>query len=249
MGPRYNHYYFGDYYASNYQEGGIYASFSFQSSRYGYDPFYSHQRWRCTAMTGPGSIRWLHPSNIVAIHEAARPPRTWSAQIKIDSRPADATQNRVQVAVSLEQMTKRKDGPVRFQPVAREERKQIVQRGQEVQKSREQRRTVETTVGNPAARPPGAALEPARVPLPRSRIVAKPANKLGGNQAPPKMPQAPKFNPPDQPKGETPGRVTNPERNIPQPPPRTPETETKAAPGQNQPASRERQVQPEQPCG
>ena len=38
--PSYHHYYFGDYYDSRYDRGGFYASFSFQSSRYGYDPFY-----------------------------------------------------------------------------------------------------------------------------------------------------------------------------------------------------------------
>jgi hypothetical protein len=43
--PSYSHYYFGDYYAPSYYQGGFYASFSFQSSRHGYDPFYSRQRW------------------------------------------------------------------------------------------------------------------------------------------------------------------------------------------------------------
>jgi hypothetical protein len=43
--PVYEHYYFGDYYAASYVRGGYYASYSFQSSRYGYDPFYAHQRW------------------------------------------------------------------------------------------------------------------------------------------------------------------------------------------------------------
>jgi len=42
--PRYQHYYFGDYYASNYHDGGYYPAYSDNSSRYGYDPIYAHER-------------------------------------------------------------------------------------------------------------------------------------------------------------------------------------------------------------
>ena len=41
--PSYQHYYFGDYYAPQYNQAGFYAAFSFQSSHRGYDPFYAHQ--------------------------------------------------------------------------------------------------------------------------------------------------------------------------------------------------------------
>ena len=41
--PRYQHYYFGDYYAPSYSTAGYYPWYSFQSSRHGYDPIYAHQ--------------------------------------------------------------------------------------------------------------------------------------------------------------------------------------------------------------
>src|SRR5262249_44339463 len=44
--PGYNHYYFGDYYASRYQRGGIYPWFTYQNRRYGYDPFYVNAQTR-----------------------------------------------------------------------------------------------------------------------------------------------------------------------------------------------------------
>jgi hypothetical protein len=40
--PHYRHYYFGDYYERTYLSVGIFPSFSFHYSRYGYDPIYAH---------------------------------------------------------------------------------------------------------------------------------------------------------------------------------------------------------------
>src|SRR6185369_1960131 len=92
--PRYSHYYFGDYYAPSYSQGGFYASFSFQSSRYGYDPIYSHQRWEHR-----GDREWEHRVEASyqyrRDHEAARPPRTWAAQRNINPGTAEAKQNRL----------------------------------------------------------------------------------------------------------------------------------------------------------
>ena len=44
--PRYGHYYFGDYYGSNYADAGFSPWFSYHSSRRGYDPIYANQRWQ-----------------------------------------------------------------------------------------------------------------------------------------------------------------------------------------------------------
>ena len=44
--PNYQHYYFGDYYGSNYAAAGFYPWFSYNSSRFGYDPIYAQQRWQ-----------------------------------------------------------------------------------------------------------------------------------------------------------------------------------------------------------
>ncbi|MFH1746149.1 MAG: YXWGXW repeat-containing protein [Planctomycetota bacterium] len=41
--PRVRHYYFGDYYAREYVAAGIYPSFAFHYSRYGYDPIYARE--------------------------------------------------------------------------------------------------------------------------------------------------------------------------------------------------------------
>ncbi|HEY5914407.1 MAG TPA: hypothetical protein VJA21_27775 [Verrucomicrobiae bacterium] len=206
--PSYHHYYFGDYYAPSYYQGGFYASFSFQSSRYGYDPIYSHQRWEHRQ-----DREWEH--RIEASyqyrrdHETARPPRTWAAQRTIDPATVESRQNRVLVATPISQLAARKDSRMRFQPVAKQERQQLAQRGQEVQKSRDQRQTLEARAVDTSARKPGQVIEPAKVPLPRSPIVAKPANQLARKQAPPQAQRAPKPDLKIQPKPETSGRQPN----------------------------------------
>src|SRR6185436_12829205 len=115
--PRFGHYCFGDYYAASYSQVGFYASFSFQSSRYGYDPIYSHQRWEHRQ-----DREWEHrvatSYQYRREHETARPPRTWAAQRNIVSTSVESQQNRVQVATRFDQLAKRTDNSMRFQPVA-----------------------------------------------------------------------------------------------------------------------------------
>ncbi|NOS69235.1 MAG: BcpO-related WXXGXW repeat protein [Verrucomicrobia bacterium] len=244
--PRYSHYYFGDYYATSYIQGGFYASFSFQSGHHGYDPIYSHQRWEHRR-----DREWEH--RIEASyqnrrdHETARPPRTWAAQQTINSGTVESRQNRV-LATPIKELAKRKESPTRFQPVAREERQKLAQRGQEVQKSREQRRTLEAKAVEPTAQKPGGVFQPAKVQLPKSPIVAKPANQLGRNQTPPRAQQSPKPDLKRQPKSESSGRQPNVEQGNPQPQPqpRQSEPEKKSAPGRGESPPRERQAQPKQ---
>ena len=241
--PRYHHYYFGDYYAASYYQGGFYASFSFQSSRYGYDPIYAHQRWE-HRQDRDWERRVETSYQYRRDHEIARPPRTWAAQRNINPATAESQQNRLLVATPIAQLAARKDSPVRFQPVAKEERQKLAQRGQEVQKSRDQRRTLEARAVDTAATKPGGVIEPAKVQLPQSPIVAKPAKQLGKGQSPPKAQQAPKPDLKVQPKAESAGRQPNVDRSNPQPEPRKPEAEKKPAPARSEATPRERQVQP-----
>lgn len=192
--PRYCHYYFGDYYGATYVSSGFYASFSFQSGRHGYDPIFAHERWRHRS-----DRNWEHRVEVAyqnrRDHVEARPPRTWAEERNVKPAAAGGRDGRA-VAMPFDQMAKRKDGPVKFQPVAQPERQQLAQRNQEVQKSREQRQTIEAKGGNPTPKPAGGKVEPVRAEFPRSPIVAKQANQLRGNDAPPKAPKSPKPGPP-----------------------------------------------------
>ncbi len=238
--PRYNHYYFGDYYAPSYYQGGFYASFSFQSGRYGYDPIYSHQRWEHRQ-----DREWEHRVEASyqdrRDHESARPPRTWAAQRSINPGKVSKP-NRELMATPIEQLAKRQDSPMKFQSVAKAERQKLVQRGQEVQQVRDQRRTLETKAVDAFARKPGAVFEPVKVQLPKSPIVAKSASQLGRNQAPPAMQQSPKPDLKFQPKPEPSGRQPAGNMSAPQSQPRTLESEPKPAPGRSEATPREKKT-------
>jgi hypothetical protein len=79
MRPRYQHYYFGDYYAANYYDAGYYPSYSVNSSRYGYDPIFAHERWR-NRQDGAWEQRVAATYQHRRDHAEARPPRIWTSQ-------------------------------------------------------------------------------------------------------------------------------------------------------------------------
>ena len=239
--PRYQHYYFGDYYAPSYGRGGFYASATFQSNRAGYyDPVYAHRRWEHRA-----DREWEHRAEASyrdrRDHETSRPPGTWAAQQKIQSGPAaESKQNRLPVATSLDQLTKRRESPMRFQPVAKEEKQKFAQRNQEVQKSRDQRRAVEAKAIDTGARKQGRAVEPDRIQLPKSPIIASPARQLDRKQTPPKAQRTPKPDLKVQPKSAIPRPQPILDTRNPQSSPQRPESEKKASPGRGEEVPRDR---------
>jgi hypothetical protein len=209
--PNYGHYYFGDYYAAGYRNQGFYAPFSVESRRYGYDPIYAHQRWEHRQ-----DRDWEHHVETDfqnrRDHEDARPPRTLAAQLTLSAHGTAPKVASFAVATSLDQLSKRKDSPMRFQPLPSAERQQLAQRGREIQTYRGERQKLETRMsGAPAANAPKAA-EPARVKLPRSSIVGNSADRLGKGQAPPKRYEAPAPDPKVTPAPRRAGGAAEPPR-------------------------------------
>lgn len=243
--PHFHHYYFGDYYAPSYHQSGFYASFSFHSSRRGYDPFYSHQRWehrRDRNWERRVETSYHHRRD----HENARPPRTWADQRSYQRSAPESRASDMRVAAPLRQVAQRPDGAQRFQPVAREERQQLARRSQEVQQSREQRRTLEARPATvtAAAQRPGGVAEPVKVQLPRSPIVSRPIKQLEKGQAPPQAPRAPKPNLKVQPRSEAPSRPADVNRSSPPTEPRKPGAEQRPTPRRSEAAPLQRPVQP-----
>ena len=228
--PQYQHYYFGDYYAANYRGAGFYPSYSYNSGRYGYDPIYAHQRWQHRQDSG-----WEH--RVAADfqnrrnHEDARPPRTWAAQRAFSTGQVTSRQRSLMVAAPFSQFTRGQSSPLRFQPVDQSERRQFSQHAQEVQRFRERRQELETRVAAPSAKQPAKQFAPARVPLPRSPIVAPSPGQLGKGHAPPRTYGAPKPDPRVQPRP----RVN---RRGPAIPPRVDQPRPQPQPKVRQPAPR-----------
>jgi len=159
--PRYQHYYFGDYYANSYQAAGYYSSYSGQSGRYGYDPIYAHERWDHRR-----DRNWEQRSESDfknrRDHEDARPPRTYAAQRVLTERGGKSVLSGLLAATPLADLVKRNDNSLHLRPVATEERNTIAQRGREIQSYRGERQRLENTPQNSAVRKPGGAGEPVR---------------------------------------------------------------------------------------
>jgi len=187
---RSRHYYFGDYYAADYREAGFYPRFSFQTSRYGYDPIYAHQRWQHRE-----DRDWEHhverDFQYRRDHDDARPPRTLALQIELSARNVKAQERNLVVATSLDRLSKSQDSPVRFQTVDPEERQMLAQRKHAVQKFREERQKLETKSADRSADEPDKEIVPARVITPRSPIVAKRPDEFAKDRAPPRIHKTP----------------------------------------------------------
>ncbi|MFM9964890.1 MAG: hypothetical protein ACKV2Q_27110 [Planctomycetaceae bacterium] len=190
--PRYHHYYFGDYYATNYNDAGYYPWFSYGSSGRGYDPFYARQRWHHRQ-----DRDWQHRVESDfghrRDHEDARPPRTLAAQIARNTNAVTSSDKSLVMALPLALLAKRQDSPQRFQAMDNDERQKLGQRGQEFQKFRQERQKLEAKAVVAAAIDPAKPSEPVKVKLPTSPIVAKPVETLGKEVSLPKKEDAPKL--------------------------------------------------------
>jgi hypothetical protein len=242
--PGYGHYYFGDYYGSNYSASGFSPWFAFYSSRSGYDPFYAHQRWHHRndrEWDRRVEADFAHRRD----HEEARPPRTWTAQRDRSAAGATADESFAVVA-SLDELAKSKEAPIRFQPVAKEERQQIGKRGQEVRIAREERQKLEAAAAEASVGAPVRTVKPVKVKVPKTPIASQPVERLGKDDAPPPAVEAPqpdaKIEPkPRKPRGnadaprepEETTRETRPQR--PTAEPKAPQAEPKPEPPKVEP--------------
>ena len=188
--PRYNHYYFGDYYAPTYRASGFYAAFSYQAGRRGYDPIYVQQRWR--HRQDPEWVRHVEANfSYRRDHEDARPRRTLVAQQRYTNTDARRGDRSLVLASSVEQYSRAKDARVQFRPVDGVERQRVNERRKELRRFQENRKRAE---GDASAADTPNRGSPLRVKSNRSPIAARPAGQLDKSDSPPRRPNAP---PPD----------------------------------------------------
>lgn len=196
--PSYGHYYFGDYYGSNYSSSGFSPWFSFHSSRSGYDPFYAHQHWQHRSddqWNRQLQADFTHRRD----HEAGRPARTFAAQqqqqqqqqLQGNGRNVESV-----IAQQLEQFKKAKVSSIQFQPVSNDNRQQFDRLRQEVETLRQQRQQLEAKVIDPTtATRPVQGYPSTRLKLPKSPFVAKRPDEFGENQRPPQTHAQPQLDP------------------------------------------------------
>jgi len=229
--PSYGHYYFGDYYGSNYSSRGFSPWFSFQSSRSGYDPFYAHQHWQHRS-----DSQWNRQLQADfqqrRDHEELRPARTFASQQQ--RRQGNNRNMNSVIAEHLDHFRNTKENSIQFQQVDSDHRQQFNRLRQEAQTLREQRQQLEAKAIDATATPPVRGGSTARVGLPQSPFVAKRPDEFGKNSRPPKSHAQPELDSrlvPQPRRQEKPRTGTNP--NTPKvraEPTAAPKVETKPVP-------------------
>ena len=182
--PSYGHYYFGDYYGSNYASAGYSPWFSYQSSHRGYDPIYANQRWQHRHDRG-----WEQRAEVsfqeLRDNENARPPHTWAAQKALRGRGVTSDLRGMKVAQPLNELAREQDGRLRFQAVDATAQQKFGLRQQAYRKYQQQRQQLEATAASTPSGDPATTVEPSRRQFSRSPFVAQPADQLGKDNRPP----------------------------------------------------------------
>ena len=200
--PNYNHYYFGDYYGSNYSSGGYYPWFAYNSGGYGYDPFYAQQSWQNRQNATWSQTLQTDFQNRVA-NEDARPPRTLAAQQSLVKSGDTLSQKSLVVATPLAQLAKSKDTALQFQPVTKTEQQTLTKHAQDVHQFSAERQKLETHAAVTPGETPAAESKPTTLKLPQSPILAKAPTQLDKDHTPPKAHEAPAIDPKIEPKPKT----------------------------------------------
>ncbi len=183
--PSYGHYYFGDYYGSNYKRSGYSPWFSFQSSHRGYDPIFANQRWNNRHDLGWEQRAAANFQNY-RDNEGPRPPRNWAAQAALAESRETPHRGSFSVATPLDELARSKEGQQRFIPVDPAEHQQFVQRRQEYRNYLQKRQQLEANTAHAPDVVSRNAVEPVRSTFGRSPFVAQPIDQLSKGALPPR---------------------------------------------------------------
>lgn len=143
IGPRHHHYYFGDYYSTDYSRRGFYPWFDYRRHPRVYDPIFIHARWSHRDDSNwDRRMRDDHDYRVRNID--ARPPRRYSDKAVISIRSDNNNRRDTRFASKLTDYSKRTDSRMRFQKIDADQRKSFKDRGQEMTRFSSERARVET---------------------------------------------------------------------------------------------------------
>ena len=179
--PRYCRYYFGDYYAVEYAQVGIYPWFAYQRHHTWYDPIYEHRRWNYRQQDPRWTEHLRARYDLLRANPAARPPRTFAAQRAEIGKVPEVQRKENALARPLPEVVAAKATPMKFETLDKSRREDIAKRTKELEKYRGERARWENPLT--AAKAPTEA-RPPTLPL-------IPSTKMGGVAQPTTMPAGP----------------------------------------------------------
>ena len=154
--PNYGHFYFGNYYGSNWNTWGVTPWSQYRPYRNCYDPMLTQLQchYRQQGVNYINRLDGWH--NHYASNVSARPPRTWNEQVRIVNNTTinktnitNISNNRQNIlAVNLQDATRRNEMPVKFAKLDGKMQKQAIDLAKETREVRQHRITVERPAGN-----------------------------------------------------------------------------------------------------
>lgn len=169
--PRYNHYYFGDYYDDSYRTYGIYPWFECERRHSWYDPIYRHSRWTHRGRDPHWEDR-LHEDFDRRVRDRdQRPAHTFNEMNERHQHLPAGEREKGRVAVALGDPVLGKSHPGRFEKISDDKRRTFEREAGEVTRLKTERNKWETA--RPDRTPPApkeGVVAPKDVRTPEPRI-------------------------------------------------------------------------------
>jgi hypothetical protein len=146
IGPRFNNYYFGNYYGFGRSRWGFTPWCDWHyGNRFGYDPLWSwaNVHYRRQGIDYIGRVRGWH--NHFERHEDARPARSWDDQRRQLAAGRDRDRDRDQniLAADFREFSRRDDTPIRLARVDERERERVQSVSEEIRSLHSERSRLE----------------------------------------------------------------------------------------------------------
>ena len=169
ISPERHHYYFGDYYGTEYSRDGFHPWYEARDRHDWYDPIFVHQQWR-----HHDDHNWLANQREGYDHrrddKALRPARTYAAMRTQVARMPERDRGQAQMGRPMREVTSQKSPPFKFEKVDAKTRQETAGRAKDVHAYQDKRSQWES----PSAGPKEPARRPSEVQPQKVRISKSP---------------------------------------------------------------------------
>jgi hypothetical protein len=152
ISPERHHYYFGDYYGSEYSGEGFHPWYEARTRHDWYDPIYVHEQWRHR-----DDHNWVENQRVEYEHrrddKAVRPARTYEAMKAQVARLPEKERKQVQMARPMKEVVSEKTTPFKFDTLDAKTREAAVSRAKDVHAYKDKRAQWESPSAAPKAGP------------------------------------------------------------------------------------------------
>jgi hypothetical protein len=176
--PRYNHYYFGDYYDNVYIGIGIFPWYECRSRHFWYDPIYEHDRWRHHKIDRDWDAHERHEYDRRRDDRDLRTPRTYREMEKRLDKMPEAKRKDIRIAETMDKVVADKKSPMKFESIKNDARQKISKESIDVRKFGEDRSHWESSKAPPKSGQPNIERKgPATQPIERKEQVTAPTER------------------------------------------------------------------------